>query len=147
MNYSNAKSKGSTKTRRRGPISLMNINMKILTKTLANRIQQRIELHTVVQSGLLQGCKAGSVSKNQSVSSSILTRRRRKMTWSCLSMRKNLAETNTCSWPLKNSQENCSKGELPPVVICRSPGADALRALPPGWKWGRDASLPLVTLT
>ena len=55
MNYSNAKSKGSTKTRRRGPISLMNINMKILTKTLANRIQQRIELHTVVQSGLLQG--------------------------------------------------------------------------------------------
>ena len=30
------------------------------------------ELYTVVKRGLLQGCKAGSVSKNQSMSSSIL---------------------------------------------------------------------------
>ena len=143
MNYSNANTKGRTKNRppwtnvpyehrhgnrHRGPTSLMSTDMEtatvdqwcpLWTQTWKFLLKHQhvgfsnTELHTVVKRGLLQGCKAGSVSKNQSMSSSILTRWRRKLTWSCLSVWRNLTETNTCLWFLKNSQENSSKGGLP----------------------------------
>ena len=57
--------KDNTKEENYRPVSLMNLDAKILSRFLANRIQQHIK--KLMKLGLIQECKDSSIYANQSM--------------------------------------------------------------------------------